>query len=117
MQTAIDQLATKQVHEDPRRAEEDYRAQNQPAVKYRVDQAVLIEVFPLINRWINDCENQQRQEGQQRDQVDQNRAASEKILLDLKTKDRADLPKPQTPVRRRFLRFSLNCLYRRTHFT
>ncbi len=47
MQTAIDQLTAKQVHEDPRRPEEHERAHDKSIVDERVDDAVLIEVFPL----------------------------------------------------------------------
>ena len=103
MQTPVDQLAAKQVHEDPRGTEEHDGAQNQSVVKHGVDQAVIIEVFPLVARRSNERQDHQRKERQKREQVNQYRTPAEKVLLDLQTKDRADLPEPKSPVKRRLL--------------
>src|SRR5689334_12716989 len=115
MQTAIDDVAAKEVHEDPRTAEEDDRAQNQSVVKDRVDLAVAVEVFPLVARRLQEREQQQRKQRQQREQVDQNRAPAEKVLLQFKTKDRRNLPQPKRPgsfSRARCVSYRVN---RRTH--
>src|SRR5205085_12183674 len=101
-----------QVHKNPGAAEKDDRAQDQTVIEKRVEYAVLVEVAPLAGR-LKHGQQEQREQRQQREQVEQDRTAAEKVLLDLETKDRADLAQPQPPRQRRSL--ARNCFYCRTH--
>src|SRR6185369_6291100 len=115
VQTAVDHLTAKQVHEDPGRTEEDERSQNQNVVNDRVDEAVIVEISPLVSRWREQREKRERKERRERNQIDQYRATAEKVFLDLEAKDGADLAEPKSPTRRHRFGCGLSCLNRRTH--
>ena len=103
VQTAVDDVAAKEVHEDPGAAKEDDCAQNQPAVVDREDHVVLREVVPLAAGRRERRQQHQRNDRQQRQQVKQNRTPAEKVFLNLQTEDRANLPKPERPRQRLLL--------------
>ena len=92
MQTAIDNVAAEQVHEYPGTAKENYRAQNEPAVKYRKDHVVLSEVLPLAPRRREGGKQDQRDYRQQGQQVEQNGTPAEKVFFNLEPEDGANLP-------------------------
>src|SRR5215203_5849925 len=50
VQTAVDHFAAKQVHENPRTAEEDECAKDERAVDPGIDHAQLAEIFHLVRR-------------------------------------------------------------------
>ena len=100
MQTAVDDVPAKEIHEYPGTTEEDDGAQDQPAVEDREDHVVLREVLPLAPRRCKRSEQNQRGYGQQRQQIKQDRAAAEKVLLNLEAEDCANLPKPERPRQR-----------------
>src|SRR6185437_1011837 len=98
MQTAIDELTAKEVHEYPRRTEEYERAQNQAVVNDGVRDVDLVEVSKLVGHRPNEREYQKGKKRQERNQINQQRTTAEKIFLDFQTKDRADLSQPQRPL-------------------
>src|SRR6185503_7440603 len=115
MQTAVDHLTAKQVHENPRRTKKDDSAKDQTVVDDRIDDGVLIKISPLVSRRREGGQKRKGQERRQRNQIDQYRATAQKVLLDFEAKDRADLPEPESPARRHLFRSGFNYLYRRTH--
>src|SRR4029078_1483726 len=98
MQTAVDELTPKQVHEDPCRSKEHERSQDHGVVNDRVGDAVLIKVSPLAPGRCNERGGYKSKQWGQRQQINQYRTATEKVFLELHTKDRADLAEPQCPV-------------------
>ncbi len=97
MQTAIDNVAAEEVHEDPGATKEHYGAQNQSTVVNGKDHAVLREVLPLVSRRREGSEQGQGNDRQQRQQVKQNRAAAQKILSHFQPEDGGNLSQPKRP--------------------
>src|SRR5918992_1198691 len=79
MQTAVDQFTAEQVHEDPRTTEKDDGAQDETVIEDGVDLAVVVEVLPVVAGRLEYCQYHQWEQRQEREQVDQERAAAEKV--------------------------------------
>src|SRR2546421_6219651 len=97
MQAAIDDIPAKEIHEDPGTAEEDNGTKNKSAVIDREDHVVLSEVEPLTTRWSKRGKQSQGDDGNQCQQVKQNRSPAQKVLLNLEAKYSANLSPPERP--------------------
>ena len=94
VQASVDDLAAKQVHKNPRAAEEDKCAKDQPAVYRRIDLAQHAEVLHLLRVRRKKGEHRQQEERQRHQRIKQKRSTAEKVLPDLETHDRKRLPRP-----------------------
>ena len=95
VQTAIDYVPAKQIHEYPGTAKENYGTQNQPAVINGKDHVVLSEVLPLAPGRREGSKQDQRDYREQGQQIEQYGTPAEKVLLNLEPEDGPNLPEPE----------------------
>src|SRR5438105_3024043 len=113
MQALIYYFAAKQVHENPGAAEEDHCPQNQPFVEIRKDDACPAPIVAdvVLRSRVEDQERRHEHDGRERQQVNQKRAAAQKILSYFQPQDAADLTPPEPP------RASDSCLFDLLNFS
>src|SRR2546426_7534189 len=87
VQTSVNDVSAKKIHEYPGTTKEDHRTKDQPSVKDRKDHVVLSEVLPLTTRRREGSKQGQGNDGKQRQEIKQNRAPAQKVLFNLEPKD------------------------------